>query len=329
MTTISLCVPTYNRAEKLSGMLPALLAAVVRHPQADRFEVCISDNGSPDDTAHVIEQAQGQFASVRMIHARQTTNLGFAGNFEAVARMATGESFVILADDDTLRPDALDWLLLGAARINVDSPLVMFDTLPGADAVRRGIIRPTVETTIDGPDSLLSTLGIFHASFVSNLMFHREAALTDWPADVARTRYPHTMVALKLLRDRPAIFLPGRLVNVTLPPDTGEQPLLAAIDMARLQSDFTLGDPRCRDLRWRTYSYLMQMIPTAVYLERTGRCLSRAGNPFAELTHVNVRSCYRQCRRARFAAGLLYACARSCPLPLLRAALRKVSRHPR
>src|SRR6185369_12510277 len=98
-----------------------------------------------------------------------------------------------------------------------------FDSAPGGDALARRLHLPTSETQIDGPRELVQRLGVFHASFVTNLLFHRETALPLLPPEFLRSRYPHVLLSLALLRSAPAVFLPLKIVRAHMPPDTGEQ----------------------------------------------------------------------------------------------------------
>ena len=326
---VSLCVPTFNRAAQLQLMLSRLLEAIDGHPLRDRFEILVSDNHSTDNTADVVQRLLAQFPKIGSGFQRQPANAGFAGNFAAVARMATSHCFVIIADDDELEVGALDLLLAGAELITPTAPLALFDSLPGGDAVIRKMSRPVERAVIAGPDDLLRKFGVFHASFVSNLMFHREAALAKLTPAMLQSRYPHTALALTMLCDAPATFLPGRLVSVTLPADAGDQPLLTCVDMARVMNEYALNDARCRGLAWRVDSFLLRMLPTAICQQRRGICQGDAGNPHADLRLSNVRQCYRHSRLAQFSATILWLTARVLPLSLLGALLRRFSRHPR
>ncbi len=329
MPIISLCMPTYRRASQLGVTLRALFGAVSRHPRAEAFEICLSDNASPDDTPAVIGHWIDNSDGVAIRSTRQTTNLGFAGNFAAVARLATADGFVVLADDDELADGALDLLLAASELIAPTSPVVLFDSLPGGDAVFRRMSRPTERTTINGPHELLQRLGIFHATFVSNLLFHRATALAKMTPAMLKSRYPHTALALTMLRESPATFLPGKLVHVSLPADTGDQPLLTSVDMARVMSEYALNDPRCHGDARGVYSYLLKMLPTAIYLQRRGICTGCATNPHANLRLGNVQRCYRHSCLAQIAATILWLTARVMPQWLLGGVLRRVSRHPR
>ncbi len=327
--TVSLCMPTFGRPRQLAVSLPALLEAVRAHSRGSEFEICVSDNASPDDTPDVIAQIVEQGDGLNIRCERQATNLGFAGNFAAVARMATGNAFIVLADDDALEPAALDLLLAASLLIKAETPVVLLDSLPGGDAVFRWISRPTESTTIHGPHELLQRLGIFHATFVSNLLFHRATALAKLMPAMLQSRYPHTALALTMIREAPATFLPGKLVRVSLPADTGDQPMLTSVDMARVMSEYALNDPRCHSDCRGVYSYLLKMLPTAIYLQRQGVARGCATNQHADLRLSNIHRCYRHSVLAQIAATILWLTARVMPTWLLGGLLRSVSRHPR
>lgn len=310
-------------------MLEELATAISRHDRRTEFEICISDNGSTDDTPDVINGCLKRFADLSIRHVRQTNNLGFARNFEAVARLATGAGFIILADDDRLFPTTLGSLLQGVEQLSTETPLVIFNSLMGGDAIVRDYRLPMIETSVGGPHELLTRLGIFHASFVSNVMFHRETALSRLSPDMVQSRYPHMALSLACLVDGSAKFLPVHLVQLDLPADTGEQPMLTSVDMARLQTEYALGDPRCRRLVGHVYSFLLRMLPTAIYLKRMGRCPGNVNNPYADLRLSNVRQCYRRSWFWKSTATMIWLAATLTPRFLLGSMLRLVSRHPR
>jgi glycosyltransferase involved in cell wall biosynthesis len=310
-------------------MFPRLLETVHNHSKRFQFQICVSDNASSDATPSIIHRNASRYSDLNLRHETQSTNLGFAGNVAAVSRLATGDTLVVLADDDELEDGALDLLLTAAELITPKSPLALFDSLPGGDAVYRGKMRPAKETTIESCHDLLRRLGIFHASFVSNLMFHRQTALCQLTPDMLQSRYPHTALALTMLHTTQARFWPLKLVRVILPPDTGEQPLLTSVDMARVMSEFALSDSRCRsDVTW-VYSYLLRMLPTAIYLQRIGRCLGDPDNLYADLRIRNVQHCYRHSLIAQVTVTILWLIAWWMPLWLLGTLLRRLSRHPR
>ncbi|MBF0614681.1 MAG: glycosyltransferase family 2 protein [Magnetococcales bacterium] len=99
---LSICIPTYNRQE--------LLAATLDHLRwtldcGRAVEIVVSDNNSEDDTERVARELGAQFPHFRYV--RHKSNVGVMKNHISVLRMARGEFFVRLADDDRLIPDAL------------------------------------------------------------------------------------------------------------------------------------------------------------------------------------------------------------------------------
>ena len=121
--TISICVPTFNRATCLENLLNNLLALKTEHETA--IEICISNNQSTDNTQQVIE-AWRQKLSLKVV--TQPTNIGATRNVIEVTRLATGKWILIIGDDDELifsgfkslmaivhAADENDWILAGVA----------------------------------------------------------------------------------------------------------------------------------------------------------------------------------------------------------------------
>lgn len=99
---LSICIPTYNRARHLENCLHSVLTCL--SDGASDFEVCVSDNGSTDDTEEVIARIGN---SLPIKYWRNATNLGIPRNFLNVVDMAEGEFVWLVGDDDLLVPDAI------------------------------------------------------------------------------------------------------------------------------------------------------------------------------------------------------------------------------
>lgn len=100
--TLSICVPTYNRARYLECMLADLAANI--GGLGFSYELLIGDNGSEDDTAEVVRAYEGQLA---IRYFRRPENLGPFHNFSQLLAAAQGKYFVYLADDDLLMIEVL------------------------------------------------------------------------------------------------------------------------------------------------------------------------------------------------------------------------------
>ena len=105
MIKLSICIPTYNRAQHLSNCLQSLVS--MRRPKGFQFEICISDNGSNDNTKEIVDKAK---EDIDINYSKNKSNLGIARNFLKVVSMAKGECVWLIGDDDLLLPHTLDTL---------------------------------------------------------------------------------------------------------------------------------------------------------------------------------------------------------------------------
>ena len=92
---LSICIPTYNRADVLEETLKTL-SFVKELP----IEIVVSDNASPDHTGQVVQKYAGIYPNVK--YYRQDTNVGAMYNHPAPFRLATGDYATFLADDDRI-----------------------------------------------------------------------------------------------------------------------------------------------------------------------------------------------------------------------------------
>jgi abequosyltransferase len=100
---LSICIPTYNRA----AFLPATLESIAAQ-WGDDLEITVSDNGSTDDTARIVEEYRARLGSVRWF--RWDSNQGADRNYLKSVEIATGDYCWILGSDDPIAPGAIDVL---------------------------------------------------------------------------------------------------------------------------------------------------------------------------------------------------------------------------
>ena len=103
---LSICIPTYNRADLLNDLLGQLND--FRHEIGVDVEVCISDNASTDDTQEIISR-WGLTLPLRTI--RQEKNIGGSRNFQEVSALATAPWMLLMGDDDLFLLPGLKRLL--------------------------------------------------------------------------------------------------------------------------------------------------------------------------------------------------------------------------
>jgi len=98
---LSICIPTWNRAELLADSLEHLLFV---HDLTFPVEIIVSDNHSTDGSMALLESYASRLP-LRLM--RQRRNLGIVRNTLAAFRAARGAYALYLADDDRLVPEVL------------------------------------------------------------------------------------------------------------------------------------------------------------------------------------------------------------------------------
>ncbi len=96
---LSIAIPTYNRAVCLEKLLNNIL------PQAkkieEKIEICISNNGSTDNTREVVMKFAKEYPGLINYHENEK-NLGIDKNVLLVIEMAVGQFMWTFGDDDTI-----------------------------------------------------------------------------------------------------------------------------------------------------------------------------------------------------------------------------------
>ena len=103
---LSICIPTFNRSEKLDNCLNSILISKEQH-HSD-FEVCIADNNSSDNTKKIVDKYKN---TLNINYHKNSENLGFARNATKVVSLAKGKFTWLVGDDDLILPRALKSLL--------------------------------------------------------------------------------------------------------------------------------------------------------------------------------------------------------------------------
>ena len=98
MPKISVCIPTFNRAQ----LLPLAIDSVLKQSYQD-FELIICDDGSSDGTSEIMPQ----FDDSRIYYIRHHKNIGKSNNMISGFEAATGDYFIKFDDDDRLTPGFL------------------------------------------------------------------------------------------------------------------------------------------------------------------------------------------------------------------------------
>ena len=106
---LSICIPTYNRAECLDQCLQHIICQFNNEKIKNSIEIVISDNASTDNTAQVVKKFQKSFANIR--YFRNKKNLGIDKNIINAVIKATGTYCWHIGDDDFIQNGGLEFIV--------------------------------------------------------------------------------------------------------------------------------------------------------------------------------------------------------------------------
>lgn len=104
---ISICIPAYNRPEKLE-----LLLRTIDGRNPTEMEIVICEDASPrrEEITRMVNSFKAH-TKYSVVYHENEKNLGYDGNLLQLVRRATGEWIVLMGDDDEFIPGALDKLI--------------------------------------------------------------------------------------------------------------------------------------------------------------------------------------------------------------------------
>ena len=164
---LSICIPTYNRAEKLQQCLDHITCQFHDESTKNAIEVVISDNASEDNTTQVVKKLQESFDNIR--YFRNEKNLGIDKNIINSVVMASGKYCWHIGDDDFIQNGALKFLVdfLSKKEVAVLTVDYRFFTDTGTSLKEDTSISEMLITYLDSPEEFYKkgycqgTLGIF------------------------------------------------------------------------------------------------------------------------------------------------------------------------
>lgn len=149
-TILSICIPTYNRKNKLKRLIDSISAQ--SNGIEDKIQVCISDNGSRDGTPKYISALKLPFDIKLNVKEK---NGGFDRNVIDALYMGTGRYLWLMGDDEWVTPNALAKLIDFLEEDKNKANIIYLNLNDGSDIIGRGTV--TNDEIVKNPNGFMST----------------------------------------------------------------------------------------------------------------------------------------------------------------------------
>lgn len=155
---LSICIPTYNRAEKLKCSIGTIIREFY---DKDNVEILVSDNCSPDETESVMEFVLQYYPRVK--YYRNEENIGPTRNFISCYKRAHGRYVWLFSDDDFLLRGTGDLVMKMLLKEKPVFAAVNANWSSGVDGYK----------VFHDKNKFLNSVGIY-ITFISGLIFRRD-----------------------------------------------------------------------------------------------------------------------------------------------------------
>lgn len=110
---LTIAIPTFNRANRLEKSLNDLLSQIIKSEKKQYLSVFVSDNGSIDTSAAVINKYSDIFKQNNILFSSHSfsNNRGFDANVQNCYRNCDSEYVWFLSDDDTIIDGAINSII--------------------------------------------------------------------------------------------------------------------------------------------------------------------------------------------------------------------------
>lgn len=139
MKKLAVCIPNYNRPQKLERLLKALAEQIIAENLSDVVEICVSDDCSLEPPNEVVEQARMQYRSISISFNESEENMGMDYNFLRCVMMAQSEYCWIIGNDDLPAEGALKEILKYSDDSVIDMLVCPFDVYDENEVVQASV----------------------------------------------------------------------------------------------------------------------------------------------------------------------------------------------
>jgi glycosyltransferase involved in cell wall biosynthesis len=176
--SLSICIPTYNRANLLGECLQSLCCVAQQY--RNQIEVVISDNASTDETRLIVSRYQEKLP---IRYFRNLENIGPERNIMAAAQHASAPHVWIFGDDDVFEKDAIPSVLHQIA-LGFDLIVLNFSAWsPDMSTMRRSTYMPFAHSRVfKNAQAVMVSLGA-QLGYISCVVIRKDALLSIVPEE--------------------------------------------------------------------------------------------------------------------------------------------------
>ncbi len=187
MKYLAICIPNYNRIDKLRRLLEETITQILRDSLEDEVELCVSDDHSAEDPSDLIRELKEVYPQIFFRYARNEENRGMDYNFLKSVILAESEYCWMIGNDDLPTEYGIQKVVAQLKNCHSKPDLLVtpFDIYTDEEMVR-GTIWPLGDTrgqalqfdTSNQKEYEKLLLSVQHNSglfgFLSNTVFRRE-----------------------------------------------------------------------------------------------------------------------------------------------------------
>jgi glycosyltransferase involved in cell wall biosynthesis len=100
MKKLAICIPNYNRLEKLERLVTSCVGQILEHGLTNQVEICINDDCSTQKPDEMVKAIKEKYPDVAIVFAKNDRNMGMDYNFLQSVKISTSEYCWIIGNDD-------------------------------------------------------------------------------------------------------------------------------------------------------------------------------------------------------------------------------------
>lgn len=147
MKYLAICIPNYNRIDKLKRLLEEITHQIAQHFLENNVEICISDDCSTEDPTNVIEDIRKRYPHILFHYTRNEINRGMDYNFLNSVLLSDSEYCWIIGNDDIPTECGIQTVVRKLQEFDskVDILVTPFDIYTDKDIVRGTVFPLKIE----------------------------------------------------------------------------------------------------------------------------------------------------------------------------------------